>query len=471
MKKYTLFALLAVLVQLMSLNIFSQWIEWERLYFYHDFTSGYCVKSTSDNNYIISGETYTGFIMKLNQNGDTVWVNRNSLGTSIVELDGYYYSVYEYSSTLFKLNQFGQLIWSKNIKFNDTTVSIYNISKSADNKLLICGRSWGGFIGKLDTNGNYLWGKRLYGSSGISGIYCRNIKSIYNNQYIVSGACYIGSNIQFYLAKISYNGNIIWENNYGTQVYQEGAQSVFQTFDKGFLSFGFINFSQWNSKIYISKSDSSGNLLWSKLFGDTSYVIDNYYSDMAVKNKYRNEYILVARKYHRTVYEDAGSYLISFDSLGNKLWDRITYNNDSLEYSAYSIDQNVDSSFIVCGNAFNPPFKDSNPQYLYVFKTKKINPIGISNISSNLPSDYKLHQNYPNPFNPVTRIKLELPKAEQIEFAVYDILGRKIYTAFYNKPAGNYEIDFDGSEFSSGIYFYSIKAGEFKETKKMIILK
>lgn len=464
MKKFTLFALLAVLIQFMSLNIFSQWIEWEKFYFNRDYTSGYSVKSTSDNNYVIAGETFDGgFILKLDQNGDTLWVNRNAQGTSIVEIDGYYYTILEYYQTLHKLNQNGALIWSKNINFNDSTVRIYNVSKSADNKLLICGSSWGGFIGKLDTSGNYLWGKRLRGISG----YCNNIKPIADNQYIVSGA----SNLQFYLAKISGNGNVIWERNYGTSNYSESAQSVFQTFDKGFLSFGFINFAQWNSKIYITKSDSSGNLLWSKIYGDTLYVIDNYYSDMAIKNKYRNEYVLVARKYHQTIYEDAGSYLVSFDSLGTKLWDRITYNSDSLEYSAYSVDQNIDSSFIVCGNAFNPPFKDSNPQYLYVFKTKKINPIGISNISSEIPNRFILHQNYPNPFNPITKIKFELPKSSEFEFNVYDILGRKVYSAYFNKPAGAYEIDFDGSAFASGIYFYSLKAGEYKETKKMIILK
>lgn len=471
MKKITLFALLAVLIQFMSIESFSQWIEWERLYFNYDFTSGYCVKSTSDNNYIVAGETYAGFVMKLDQNGDTIWVNRNSHGTSIVELDGYYYSVYEYSSILYKLNQFGHLIWAKDIRFNDTTVSIDNISISTDNKLLICGRSWGGFIGKLDTGGNYLWGKRLSGSSGISGIYCHNIKSIIDNQYVVSGACYVGADLQFYLAKISSSGNVVWEENYGTTAYNEGSLSVFQTYDKGYLSIGFINFAQWNSKIYMTKSDSSGNLLWSKIYGDTGYVIDNYYSDMALKNKYRNEYVLVARKYSQSSTGDAGSYLISFDSLGNKLWDRLAYNNDSLEYSAYSIDQNSDSSFVVCGNAFNPPFKDSNPQYLYVFKTKKINPIGINNISSEIPGKFTLHQNYPNPFNPVTKIKFELPKSSNIEFIVYDILGRKVYTEYINKPAGTYEIDFDASGFASGVYFYSIKAGEYFDSKKMVILK
>lgn len=441
------------------------------MYFNYDYTSGYCVKSASDGNYIVAGETNSGFIMKLDQNGDTVWVNRNSTGTSIVELDGFYYSVYEYSSLLYKLNQFGQLIWTKNIKFNDTTVSIYNISKSTDNKLLICGRSWGGFIGKLDTSGNYLWGKRLSGSLGISGIYCHNIKSTNNNEYVVSGACYIGADLQFYIAKISGSGNVIWEKNYGTTTYREGALSVFQTYDKGYLSFGFINFAQWNSKIYITKSDSLGNLLWSKIYGDTSYVIDNYYSDMAIKNMYRNEYVLVARKYHQTINSDAGSYLISFDSLGNKLWDRLAYNNDSLEFSAYSVDQNSDSSFVVCGNAFNPPFKDSNPQYLYVFKTKKINPIGINNTSSEIPDKFMLYQNYPNPFNPVTRIRFELPKSTNVEFSVFDVLGRKVYIANYNKTPGTCEIDFDGTSFASGIYFYSVKADEYYEVKKMILMK
>jgi len=108
---------------------------------------------------------------------------------------------------------------------------------------------------------------------------------------------------------------------------------------------------------------------------------------------------------------------------------------------------------------------------IYYIQNPLGNSIGIESISSEIPKRFTLHHNYPNPFNPNTKIKFALPKSSDIEFSVHDILGRKVYSAYYNKPAGVYEIDFDGSGFASGIYFYSVKAGDYSETRKMIILK
>jgi parallel beta-helix repeat protein len=96
-----------------------------------------------------------------------------------------------------------------------------------------------------------------------------------------------------------------------------------------------------------------------------------------------------------------------------------------------------------------------------------------------LPHDFILFQNYPNPFNPSTTIKYTIPNVtlsgvdgSQVILKIYDLLGNEIATLVSeNKPAGNYEIDFNGSSFSSGMYFYRITAGSYVETKKMILIK
>ena len=86
--------------------------------------------------------------------------------------------------------------------------------------------------------------------------------------------------------------------------------------------------------------------------------------------------------------------------------------------------------------------------------------------------EYTLSQNYPNPFNPTTTITYQMPKTEFVTLKVYDILGREIATLVNEeKPAGNYEVNFIGSGLTSGIYFYQLKAGDYSETKKMILLK
>jgi predicted acyl esterase len=103
--------------------------------------------------------------------------------------------------------------------------------------------------------------------------------------------------------------------------------------------------------------------------------------------------------------------------------------------------------------------------------------IGVNNISSNVPAEYKLYQNYPNPFNPVTKIKFNLPHSSKggaiaVQLIVYDILGREIQTLVNDELApGEYETEFNASGLPSGIYLYRITAGTFAETRKMILVK
>jgi hypothetical protein len=96
---------------------------------------------------------------------------------------------------------------------------------------------------------------------------------------------------------------------------------------------------------------------------------------------------------------------------------------------------------------------------------------GISNNGGN-PDNYALSQNYPNPFNPVTKINFSLKKTGFTSLKIYNLLGQEVVTLVNEIiPAGNYSIDFNGSNFSSGTYFYKIQSGEFADTKKMILVK
>ncbi|HEY6436739.1 MAG TPA: T9SS type A sorting domain-containing protein, partial [Ignavibacteriaceae bacterium] len=85
---------------------------------------------------------------------------------------------------------------------------------------------------------------------------------------------------------------------------------------------------------------------------------------------------------------------------------------------------------------------------------------------------FSLSQNYPNPFNPSTRINYSVPFTSFIKIKLYDILGNEVATLVNEeKPAGVYEISFDASRLSSGVYFYQLKADSFVETRKMILLR
>lgn len=94
------------------------------------------------------------------------------------------------------------------------------------------------------------------------------------------------------------------------------------------------------------------------------------------------------------------------------------------------------------------------------------------NNSNEISQSFKLNQNYPNPFNPSTKINFEIPKSGLVTLKVYDITGKLVDVLLNeNKNAGNYTLDFNGSNVSSGIYFYTLSTQDFTETKRMILLK
>jgi len=89
-----------------------------------------------------------------------------------------------------------------------------------------------------------------------------------------------------------------------------------------------------------------------------------------------------------------------------------------------------------------------------------------------LPSSYALNQNYPNPFNPTTEIAFALPSKADVTLKIYNILGQEV-TTLVDKAmnAGNHVVQWDASENATGVYFYKIEAGDFTETRKMMLLK
>ncbi len=113
-----------------------------------------------------------------------------------------------------------------------------------------------------------------------------------------------------------------------------------------------------------------------------------------------------------------------------------------------------------------------NPFSIYEIEIYGIPETTNVNIHTVLPSNYSLSQNFPNPFNPSTEISYEIPKTSYVNIAVYNLLGQKIENLVNEqKPAGRYKVIFNASKLSSGVYFYSIHAGDFIMTKKMILLK
>ena len=124
-------------------------------------------------------------------------------------------------------------------------------------------------------------------------------------------------------------------------------------------------------------------------------------------------------------------------------------------------------------------FKDiPESQGQYSYRLKQIDYDGIFEYSDEIEIEYLkelnfiLEQNYPNPFNPTTTIRYSMPETQLVTLTVYNSLGEAIINLVNEiKEAGIYEIEFDGTNLPSGIYLYTLSAGNFMQTKKLILLK
>ncbi len=133
-----------------------------------------------------------------------------------------------------------------------------------------------------------------------------------------------------------------------------------------------------------------------------------------------------------------------------------------------------DPSISVSGQVVHIVWKDNRDgnEEIYYKRDPTGNPIGIININTEIPNQFSLSQNYPNPFNPMTVISFQLAVNSFASLKVYDLLGREVATLVNEelKP-GTYEVDWSADKFASGVYYYKLTAGDYTETKKMVLIK
>ncbi len=143
---------------------------------------------------------------------------------------------------------------------------------------------------------------------------------------------------------------------------------------------------------------------------------------------------------------------------------------DSLQY--FNVDENqweyLPFENSISGATINLPLKPGGGKLLK-FKGETI--VGLSN-STQTPTQFELKQNYPNPFNPSTTIAYNLLQNSSVSLEVNNVLGQRVdLLVNAEQEAGNHQVVWDASKFSSGLYFYRLKTEEFLQTKKMILLR
>lgn len=130
------------------------------------------------------------------------------------------------------------------------------------------------------------------------------------------------------------------------------------------------------------------------------------------------------------------------------------------------------------GGVFTQPYTAPDDKWLNQtdkssqFETGPKGLSGVKELDNLMPTEYTLDQNYPNPFNPTTQIRISIPTEGMVSLKVYNVLGQEVAVLLnQNMKTGAYEIDFNGTALTSGIYFYRLEAGKVNMTKKMMLIK
>lgn len=197
---------------------------------------------------------------------------------------------------------------------------------------------------------------------------------------------------------------------------------------------------------------SDGGKSWNPKYSLNTHAFPTFYN---VRMFDKNNILFIKQN------DNAGHYSASLEKStdGGNSFSSVAYADGNLEHSYF---RSFNLGWILGGNNYEH-------EYYYLYKYDIVS----TDISSfKLEKNFYLLQNYPNPFNPTTTIKFSILHSQFATLKVYDILGREIKTLI-NKPmqSGEYEVEFDGSNLSSGVYFYRLTTGQFVQTRKMLLLK
>lgn len=209
------------------------------------------------------------------------------------------------------------------------------------------------------------------------------------------------------------------------------------------------------------------NISW-ELFGNTPYGFGTY----RMSGTHWKNYMLFGPAMYVSAsisniwglsYEDGLGYWTNFQPVSN---------DSAANISSFSAVTGIDSNyFYMFGGFKNPNLLNTAKKYSFITPA----PIGIHQLSENIPEKFKLYQNYPNPFNPETKIKFDLSEnvdLKNIFLKIFDLTGKEISVySFSGLKSGTYEITFNSQNLTSGVYFFTLYVGNLIDTKKMIVLK
>ena len=445
--------------------------------------AGYSVRQTSDSGYIVTGYSRGDvYLIRTNALGDTLWTRMYGGPSSDVGVDvqqtfdggyivaGHTASFGGGSSDLYliRTNDLGDTLWTRTYGGSSADFGL-SVVQTPDSGYAIGGytlSSGAGFsdayLVRTNAAGDTLW-TRTYG--GAYNDYCRSVGRTSDGGFILAGETISLStpSNQIYLVRTDSAGDTLWTRKFGGTSDEYGF-SVQQTADTGYIVAGYTeSFGAGSRDAYLIKTDPLGDTLWTRTYGDS-----NNNQGMSVQQTSDGGYIVAGY----TDPSGTGStdvYLLRIDALGDTVWTR-TYGGTLADLGLF-VRQTSDSGYVVAGSTLS--FGAINLD-VYLIKTGSDGLLTdvAAEIPTGIPEEFLLRQNYPNPFNPVTIIWYGVPEQTHVTLRIYDALGRVVVTLVNGvQEPGFKSVVFDAGTLSGGVYFYRLQAGKFVETRKLVLLR
>jgi hypothetical protein len=421
---------------------------------------------------------------------------------------------------IFKLNNSGNLLWRK-LLADSSNKQVYEFQQTSDSGFIFTGRCttapWGGFLIKTDKNGNFKWQKNYTNLSYQTQF--STVKQTSDKGFITCGfyVDLINGGSKGVAVKTDSLGNVQWEKQYIDSLMNHYTDIMQDSIGSYYLTGNIYNMSD-NLYTVIKKLNSSGNIIWTKIFGNktggeflfemknefimsisvSAYNYNPGYIPIATKLdtagniKWSNNYPyslmnLYACKDNFDNICFAGNVdtnnigtirIKKIDSSGvllkNKLISFVGYNF----ISSQCIKTTTDLGFIISGSAAKLDTVLNPHSFSLVIKTDSAYnaPVIINKINSNPVSvlkDFTLYLNYPNPFNSITTIKFNLPNNGLVNICIFDVLGKIVFSKkkYYKSGLNEFTVDFNEYILSSSIYFFRVNFESFSKLLKVIYLK
>jgi len=463
-------------------------IEWSRTYGGDDEDIAYSVEQTADGGYILAGSTWPStadspdaYLVKTDSLGNMEWDHRyGGAGYEKVlsvqqttdggfVLAGVTCPIGEGSCDVYliKTDSQGDTLWTRNYgrTYEDDAKDVY---QTADGGYIMVGSSnlFAGalfeiYLVKTDSLGDSLC-THVYGfPDDVSGF---SVQETFDGGYVVA-ACnpiYSGTH-DIYLLKTDSLGDTIWTRTYGG-IEDDDVRSVQQTTDGGYILAGWTaSFGAGLDDAYVIRTDSTGDTLWTRVFGGTDY--DGAHCAMQTQDSG----FFIAGGARSFGEDELDAYLIRLDANGDSLW-TLVYDGEGFDFVA-SLDLTTDGGYAIAGYTHGDYFDLPD---CWLVKT------GPDTSSTHAPSiewvshpkDFVLHPAYPNPFNASTVLTYSIPRQEKITLSIHNVLGQPIATLLNGmQAAGNHTITWNAADCASGIYFVRLESEWEARSMKLLLIK